>query len=599
MTTATTSQDFTKEQLLGLPAQVEEMEEKKEENTSEEDTTTRKRRARNEKDVEESSSEGNDDDKKEDKETPTSDDQENSQPKQFERAIKYLYESFDFIMGEDGQLYWGDKGTHVMTSDHETLKNKVGVYAQPGTITTSKSIREDALFFVEDGLAKDVDNKKSTTYSFQPRVLKGEDDCIWIDSGQGSYNSTAPGTAGFIKITPEGEWEINAQPTEYVYFYRNSNVGPLEVSKEGHITGIEEFFQHVNVPEEMKGNVVAFIINAIISPDADQPLLFIQGQQGNGKTTTSERIKQIFFPTVGIGQEESKAGLPDSISDLNALLKQDGLPFYDNITGISLAMSDAICRVATGAGFSTRKLYSDSDLAQSKYRRPQIMTSVDQITMRPDLQTRTVFIDPPKLRENGGHYQLGSVMKQQWFDALPGIRASFLTLAAEVLKRKNDKLLEAKEEGKTLQFTTRLSDFEFTSMVCDEILIEEDVFPEGYDSVAARAQAQSELRQASVPSVIDFLINCDEIQVIKSMKAGDLLDEIRSIAKDKGTPTDYFPRSGRGLTPALNDNMEVLKEYFDVKIEISSRNKQKFFSLTRKNLEDNPKQHSLFDEETI
>ena len=568
MTTAIKAQDLTKEQLLNLLAQVEEMEEKKEET-------------------------------KEEKKAPTAEGQENSQPVQFERAIQYLYENFDFIMGEDGQLYWGDQGTHVMTSDHETLKNKIGVYAQPGTITTHKTVRDDAFFYIKDDLAKDVDNKKSQTYSFQPRVLKSEDGNIWIDTGQGSYNSTTPGTAGFIKITPEGEWEMNAKPTEDVYFYRNSNVGPLEVSKEGHITGVKEFFQHVNVPKEMKGNVIAFIINAIISPDADQPLLFIQGQQGNGKTTTSERVKQIFFPTVGIGQEESKAGLPDSISDLNALLKQDGLPFYDNITGISLAMSDAICRVATGAGFSTRKLYSDSDLAQSKYRRPQIMTSVDQITMRPDLQTRTVFIDPPKLRKNGGHYQLGSVMKQQWFDALPSIRASFLTLAAEVLKRKNEKLLEAKEEGKTLKFTTRLSDFEFTSMVCDEILIEEDVFPEGYDSVAARAQAQSELRQASVPSVIDFLINCDEIQVMNKVKTSQMLDEIRSIAKEKGTPTDYFPRSGRGLSPALVDNMEVLEEHFDISIETSGRNRQKLYTLTRKNLEDNPKQHSLFDEETI
>lgn len=536
----------------------------------------------------------------EEKKAPAATGQEaNNQQVQFENAVKYLYENFDFVMGEEGQMYWGEKNSHVMTADHETLRNKIGVYAQPGTTTTHKTVREDAVFYVKDDLARDVDNKVSKTFSFQPRVLKDEEGNVWIDTGQGSYNSTAQGTSGFVKISSDGTWEMNAKPTQDVYFYRNANVGPLEISDEGHISGVKDFFTHTNIPEEMKGNIVAFIIHSIVSPDADQPLLFIQGQQGNGKTTSAERIKQIFFPTVGIGQEEAKAGLPDSISDLNAILKQDGLPFYDNITGLPLAMSDAICRVATGSGFSTRKLYSDADLAQSKYRRPQIMTSVDTITMRPDLQTRAVFIDPPKLRQDGGHYQLGSVMKNAWYRDLPQIRAAFLSLASEVLKRKTSKIAQAEEEGKSLKFTTRLSDFEFTSMVCDEILIENEVFPEGYDSVAAREQSQRELRQASVPAVIDFLINCDDIQEIKHAKAGDLLDEIRSIAKDRGTPTDFFPRSGRGLTPALNDNMEVLEEHFDVEIEISSRNKQKFFSLSRKDLDSSPNQRSLFDEEVI
>lgn len=561
---------FTKEQLLAMLAAVEEQENKQKEDKSK------------------FTSDRNDDEDNAKKKSPEY---------QIERAIEYLYESYDLVLGEDGALYWGEKGTHVMHSDDETLKNRVGVYSQEGTITALKSVREDSIFFVKDNLKRDVDNKIEKVYAFQPRVLRSNDCSIWLDTGSGHYNSTASGTAGFVKINNDGTWEMNAKPNNDIFFYRNRNVGAIEVSDNKGIAGIEKLFNHINIPEEMKGNIVAFIVNSVVEPDADQPLLFIQGEQGNGKTTSAERIKQIFFPTVGHGEEESKSGLPDSTSDLNAILKQDGLPFYDNVTGISLAMSDALCRVATGAGLSTRKLYTDSDLAQSKYRRPQIMTSVDQITMRPDLQTRAIFIDPPRLREGGGKYQLGTQMRQQWFRDLPDIRSAFLTLCAEVMKRKAEKIAEAQEMETQLEFTTRLSDFEFTSMVCDEILTEVGIFPEGYDSVAARADAQAELRAASVPGVIEFLISCDEIDQIGPLTAEPLSAKLREIARDTGRDTTYFPKSGRGLSPALNDNMEVIKEHFDVEIEVDSRSGRKYY--TFKKIDSSPSTDSGLFEEAI
>lgn len=496
---------------------------------------------------------------------------------QIEKSIQYVKSSYDVIVGEDGRLYWGEKGTHVMRSGDDELKERIGLFALDGMSLTLKTVRDDALAYIRHEARREIEEGMKQPYTFTPRVMTSKDGSVWIDTGRGHHHSTVTTdkALGFIKVSPDGSWTMNAKPNEDVFFYRNSFIGQLDVEKDD-ITGITKLFEHINVPRDMIGNIVAFIVNGVVVPDGDQPVLYIQGQQGSGKTTTGERIKQIFFPTVGLGQEEAKAGLPESISDMNALLRQDACPFYDNITGLAVQMSDAICRIATGAAFASRKLYTDGDLAQSKYRRPQIITSVDQITMRADLQTRCVFIDPPKL-QNEGKYQLGSVMRRKWYEDLPKIRGAFLTLAAEVLKRRAEKM----HEGYTA--TTRMADFELTSVICDEILKESGILEDGYDSVQARADASSSLRTAAIPAVLDFLINHDDIEDIEDMKAAEILNLLRTEAKSVGHPTDYFPKSARGLSPILNDNWDVIEDNFDAEKRVDTRSRQLFYTLHRKN----------------
>jgi hypothetical protein len=62
-------------------------------------------------------------------------------------------------------------------------------------------------------------------------------------------------------------------------------------------------------------------------------------------------------------------------------------------------MSDALCRLATGGGFSTRQLYTDQDEVLIKLERPLILNGITDFATRPDLVDRSIFLKLPALEK--------------------------------------------------------------------------------------------------------------------------------------------------------------------------------------------------------
>jgi rubredoxin len=74
---------------------------------------------------------------------------------------------------------------------------------------------------------------------------------------------------------------------------------------------------------------------------------------------------------------------------------------YDNVSAIAPWLSDALCRVATGSGFSTRELCTDSEEVFFGGARPIILNGIDYLTDRPDLADRAVILTLPRIVESG------------------------------------------------------------------------------------------------------------------------------------------------------------------------------------------------------
>ncbi|MCH8913621.1 MAG: hypothetical protein IIA33_08660, partial [Planctomycetes bacterium] len=70
---------------------------------------------------------------------------------------------------------------------------------------------------------------------------------------------------------------------------------------------------------------------------------------------------------------------------------------YDNISKLSNNLSDAMCRLATGGGHSTRRLYTDSAEVFFNGQRPLVMNSIIDFTHRGDLRDRCILIELPPL----------------------------------------------------------------------------------------------------------------------------------------------------------------------------------------------------------
>jgi hypothetical protein len=58
---------------------------------------------------------------------------------------------------------------------------------------------------------------------------------------------------------------------------------------------------------------------------------------------------------------------------------------YDNISTLPDWLSDALCRLATGGGFSCRSLFTDDDEVHFDAQRPIILGGIEDFIRRGDL----------------------------------------------------------------------------------------------------------------------------------------------------------------------------------------------------------------------
>ncbi len=71
----------------------------------------------------------------------------------------------------------------------------------------------------------------------------------------------------------------------------------------------------------------------------------------------------------------------------------------DNLSGVPDWLSDGLCRISTGAGYSARKLYFDLEETFAKTQRPVILNGIPELVSRGDLQDRSIVITLPAISD--------------------------------------------------------------------------------------------------------------------------------------------------------------------------------------------------------
>ena len=84
--------------------------------------------------------------------------------------------------------------------------------------------------------------------------------------------------------------------------------------------------------------------------------------------------------------------MPATTRDLFISVNGSRALIFDNISAISPTISDAMCMAASGAGFSTRKLYTDTSQILIGGSRPMILNGLLNAIDRSDLADRAVII---------------------------------------------------------------------------------------------------------------------------------------------------------------------------------------------------------------
>ena len=72
---------------------------------------------------------------------------------------------------------------------------------------------------------------------------------------------------------------------------------------------------------------------------------------------------------------------------------------FDNLSGLSPWLSDALCRLASGGSFAVRQLYTNDEEVLFKAARPTLLNGIEDVISRPDLADRAIYLTLPPIAE--------------------------------------------------------------------------------------------------------------------------------------------------------------------------------------------------------
>lgn len=140
--------------------------------------------------------------------------------------------------------------------------------------------------------------------------------------------------------------------------------------------------------------IVSWLIGAM-RPLGPFPILILQGEQGTAKSTTARLLCSLLDPS-----QITSRTLPRSERDLAISANKSWVLNFDNLSGLSVWLSDAFCRVSTGGGLATRTLFTDDSEKLFRLKRPLILNGISDIATRHDLADRSLIVNLPTIPES-------------------------------------------------------------------------------------------------------------------------------------------------------------------------------------------------------
>jgi hypothetical protein len=258
------------------------------------------------------------------------------------------------------------------------------------------------------------------------RIAQPEPNTIYIDLGTSDHS--------VVKIIPV-RWSI--VPDSPVRFRRAKSLLPLPKPVETS-EGLEKLLRpYVNVDSDADWLLFAAYVCATFWPDGPFALLQLYGEAGSAKTTLARVVQWLVDPSSG-----DLLGAPKESKEMVVNTRNSYLLPFDNISHIEPWLSDMLCRIATGGGLRPRALYTDDEEIVFAFKRPVVLTGVDEVITRTDLLDRSlsVALKPPKVRREEAEFKvafakdkpaiLGALYStvSQALARLPGMRKVALTL---------------------------------------------------------------------------------------------------------------------------------------------------------------------------
>src|SRR5262245_55582132 len=185
-----------------------------------------------------------------------------------------------------------------------------------------------------------------------------------------------------VDIGPDG-WRLIG--CTQVRFRRPAGILPLPVPQQG--GSIEALNSFLNLASRDDFVLIVAWLLAALRCGGPYPLLAISGEQGSAKTVLSKLLKALIDPNTAPVRSLSREERELMIAANNGYLLA-----FDNVSGLPVWLSDALCRLASGGSFAVRRLYSDDEEVLFEAARPILLNGIEEVISRPDLCDRGIFL---------------------------------------------------------------------------------------------------------------------------------------------------------------------------------------------------------------
>jgi len=423
-----------------------------------------------------------------------------------------------------GEPFGYRHGSHVVMSlrgGRMSLRAELAeMYYRAHKKTASSQALSDALVTIE-GICL-----HSAPREVGLRVARAEG-AVWIDlADEGDH---------VVRLDATG-WQVMS--TCPVLFRRTELTSPMPCPVAGE--SLKGLWTLVNIPEVDRPLVVAWLVAAVAFPGVAHPALLLAGEQGSAKTTTSRVLADLVDPSI-----VHPRSAPKDVDEWVTTCNGSWVVALDNLSNISVWLSDSMCRAVTGDAATKRTLYTTDGISVFQFRRAVICNWIDVGALRSDLADRAVLVTLPRITQE--KRRTDEEVFTDWKQRRPGLFGALLTLASTVLATPVH-----------LAEKPRMADYA-------QILASVDLI--GSTAGLARFTRQAERLNADVVTSVPFLacmgpqlrtwIHTNGLDVLTSWRgtSAELLDVI----EPPTTKQKSWPENARAVTSLLTRNAPALR----------------------------------------
>jgi hypothetical protein len=306
---------------------------------------------------------------------------------------------------------------------HNTIRVGYATFERDGHIENHKIDSEDFEHWLADKFGemhlRDINGKLEPTYpskqdlkdaiwQIQGYAKRGEERKpririteyggeLWIDRGSSDWSA--------VVINADG-WRV--EPRMEAPLIRGDGMLPLPIPVAG--GNIRDLRKFINLRDDAFP-LLCGATASILNPYGNYLTTLISGPPGSAKTTITRIIRSLTDP------DEMDTRAMASVRDLYHGASLIHLVAFENVSGLPQDMSDALCRLNTGAAYGERKYYTQGREFRLKLHCPIIINGIPpNIAEQPDLLDRTITFRCDYL---GDKVRSEEALKRKFNDMLP------------------------------------------------------------------------------------------------------------------------------------------------------------------------------------